>query len=1081
MKRLFALLFTFGLFLPAAPSSVPAARRYAVILQEPPVARQVASRHELRSARALAVSARIEQAQQELRRNLAGRNVRVAGSVKTLLNAVFVTGSEQDVAALRSLPGVRSIVPLRTFKLHLNKALSLVKTPEAWDALVKAGLPNPGAGVKIAVIDTGIDQNHPAFQDPSLEPPAGFPKCAGADCAYTNNKVIVARSYVWMAAQGDPTVSSPDDLSPRDRVGHGTAAAMIAAGVENQGPLAKITGVAPKAFLGNYKVFGSPGVNDGTPEDTVVQALEDALNDGMDVATMSLGFPAWFSPTDTGAVCGAAAGDPCEVGAQAVENAVAQGMVVAVSAGNDGDYGLYTPALSTIHTPGIAPSALTVGSTRNAHEWFSSVSAAGAGAPDNVKGLAASSGDGPALSEAFTAPLKDVNADGCAAIGTPLTGAVALIPRGGCYFLDKVLNAQAAGASAVIFYDPGNEKPFGPSGLSSTTIPSMLVGKTSGQNLKAYALQQDARVTLDPSLKEFVDNTANALASFSSRGPSIAPETALKPEVVAPGTNIYMAAQRYDPNGQLYSPDGYVIANGTSFSAPMAAGVAALVKQVNREYTPAQIKSAIVNTAAGGVQDGGGAAGVTAVGAGLLNAAGAVRSNVWVAPATVTFGVLTPALMGSSRKLHIINGSGAALSLQPARPDAHIELSATSVAPHQTTDVTVSLRGAMPPAGSYEGVITITGGAEPLRVPYLYIVGDNVPDNVIPVTNQDFDGTVNEQDHFSGLRVIDRYGAPVLGAPVTWNAYGGATVTSADAQTYAYGWAGAFVKLGGAPDTYQDITATIGGSSGLQYTFTAFPRAVPTIDAGGVVNGASWQEKNGSLPAISPGSYLSIFGHALADYEAKFDWYLPKDYVYLPVSLAGVSVSFDSGDVSVPGHLSYVSPGQINVQVPWELQGRSSASMKVTVGDSRSAVYTVKLADAAPGIFEFDPYQTGQVWAAAQHANTQPYTDIGPPKPAKSGEWIVVWATGLGPVKKQPASGDVAPSGRENLAPTVLPVSVTIGGKAVTEFDFAGLSPNYIGLYQINLKVPEGVPPGVQNMIVTVGGSSSKPARIAIE
>src|SRR5204863_393729 len=78
---------------------------------------------------------------------------------------------------------------------------------------------------------------------------------------YTNHKVIVARSYASLLATTDP------DPSARDRQGHGTGTSMAAAGVQNAGPLATIRGVAPKAYLGNYKVFGSPGVNDTATED----------------------------------------------------------------------------------------------------------------------------------------------------------------------------------------------------------------------------------------------------------------------------------------------------------------------------------------------------------------------------------------------------------------------------------------------------------------------------------------------------------------------------------------------------------------------------------------------------------------------------------------------------------------------------------------------------------------------------------------------------------------------------------------------------------------------------------------------
>src|SRR5438552_12787431 len=97
----------------------------------------------------------------------------------------------------------------------------------SWSAL--GGASNAGAGMKIAILDTGIDETHPAFQDPSLSIPAGFPKGTSGDLAHATNKIIAVRSYVQSLAlfDGDPVNTRPDDLSARDRVGHGTAVAMI--------------------------------------------------------------------------------------------------------------------------------------------------------------------------------------------------------------------------------------------------------------------------------------------------------------------------------------------------------------------------------------------------------------------------------------------------------------------------------------------------------------------------------------------------------------------------------------------------------------------------------------------------------------------------------------------------------------------------------------------------------------------------------------------------------------------------------------------------------------------------------------
>ena len=116
--------------------------------------------------------------------------------------------------------------------------------------------------------------------------------------------MIAARSYVASLSYPDVKYSSPDDISPRDHVGHGTALAMIAAGNTVKAPASpSLTGVAPKAFLGNYKIFGSPGINEFTSTAVLVQALEDAFNDGMDVAVLSLGDVAFGAPLDMSTSC----------------------------------------------------------------------------------------------------------------------------------------------------------------------------------------------------------------------------------------------------------------------------------------------------------------------------------------------------------------------------------------------------------------------------------------------------------------------------------------------------------------------------------------------------------------------------------------------------------------------------------------------------------------------------------------------------------------------------------------------------------------------------------------------------------
>ena len=524
---------------------------YALVLEDAPVARKVESRAALHGAVAQAHLQRIRTAQSGVLAELARRKVRVISTAQTLLNAVFVTAPREEAAQLAGIPGVVRVVHLPRYKPALDKAVGLVNLPVG-------GVPNGGAGIKIGIVDSGIDQNHPGFQDPSLKPPSGFPK---GDANYTNSKVIVARSYV---AQDAAVYDTPDDNSARDRMGHGTAIAMIAAGVQNTGPLATIQGVAPKAFLGNYKIFGSPGVNDYTYAAVLVAALTDAVNDGMDVVTLSMseGDPATYAPLDVDPVnCADSSGDThCDVLVEAVENAVKLGMVVVAAAGNDGNTAPNYPTLNSIHTPGTAPDAITVGASMNSHVFYQAVHVNGAGAPSNLQNIRALFGNGPQASPP-PAPLRDVTQlqnDGLACSALPagsLTGAIALVQRGTCLYSNKVINAQNAGAVGVIIYrESGSDTPIGVF-AQDAGIPAVMIGNTDGVALKNYlAANPGATAAFDLTFTP-VSAPANTVWPSSSRGPSIGnfgttPTFVIKPELVAPGADLYTAAQKLDPNGE---------------------------------------------------------------------------------------------------------------------------------------------------------------------------------------------------------------------------------------------------------------------------------------------------------------------------------------------------------------------------------------------------------------------------------------------------------------------------------------------------------------------------------------------------
>lgn len=1089
------ILRTLLVLLLSIPLLAGRAERYALILSDPPLAAESAGKTRAALAER---EASIQKAQSSLVSALKDRNVQVVGASRTLVNAIYVQASPEQAAELRSLPGVARVQRLQVYRRVMTRAVDLVNARPAWTLL--GGAQNSGAGVKIAIIDSGIDHTHPAFRDPSLAMPPGYPNCLRdrGDCDFTNNKIIAARSYVNLVADwdGKPENTRPDDLSPRDRVGHGTAAASVAAGVQHATPLGTFSGVAPKAWLGNYKVFGSPGVNDFTIEDAVVQALEDAYSDGMDVASVSLGAPAEWGPNDEGADCGKPAGVPCGLFAMAVNSASTR-MTVVVAAGNDGDSSLQFPALNSINTPGSAPNAITVGASTNSHVLYSSLKAPAG--PPNLQRVDAVFGSGPLPEAPVQAPLRDISSAGfdgkaCSPLsGLNLAGAIALIQRGDCEFSVKVNHAQSAGAVAVVIYQrEGVNSIFKAPGLQTTAIPMVMIGYDAGMALKnQLASTPGLQVILDPTLVE-KNAEFDTVADFSSQGPSIG-EDAIKPEVVAVGTDLYMATQSFDPNGDMYDPSRYTAAAGTSFSAPMVAGAVALVKQRQPTLTPAQLKSAVVNTASNTVDEFDSAgrrvrASVAAVGAGKLNVENAVRTNVTVTPSTLSFGALSASRALPQITLTVSNTgtASAALTFTVSRrtsdPATDIQVSPSSVnlGAGQQANVTVRLTGRVPSPGFYEGALVIQGGAVPLRVPYLYLVTDGRPFDIVPLKNYDYVGVVNSKLPGGFLfKVTDRYGLAVPDVPVRFRpglgqeldanapcppqqgVYRAARATDSLGIAYAYACLGP--SLGS-----QSFTAEAGVQNPLTITFLGRTILQPTIRSNGVVNAASGQVGRG----LAPGSYISIFGSGLA--EGSRVAFTPS----LPLSLANVSVSFDTDSprLSLPGRLHFVSPGQVNVQVPWELEGFNRVWIKVSMGwDFSTALYQAPLNAYSPAAFEYQEPGSGRMLAIALDSANRL---IGTSNPAARNGIIQVYANGLGPVDVPQRTGEPAPADR--LSRTRVQPVVTVGGRQAT-VEFSGLAPGYVGLYQLNVRVPADAPVGLQPLVISMGGVESKAATLPIQ
>lgn len=1052
-----------------------AANRYALILEDAPVMMQTESRTGPTSAKAMQHKANVAARQRTLIAELNKRNVAVTGTVSTIANAVFVSANADAIAEMSKLPGVLGAVRLRRYSMKLNRATQLINAPAAWGIL--GGPANAGEGVKIAILDSGIDQSNAAFQDSSLVMPKGYPICSGEDCAFTSNKVIVARSYTRMLAAGtepNPAIDShPDDYSPRDRSGHGTAAASCAAGVPVVGT-APISGVAPKAWLGNYRIFGSPQVNDVTSDDVILKALDDAFNDGMDIVSFSVGGPAFSGPLDTGAACGNAAGVPCDLVAKVFDDVSKKGMIIVSSAGNEGSDGTANgPSYGTIGSPASSPSVIAVGASTNSHDFDYLLTVPGTDVPAGLKSIAVQPGDSSIVG-AITAPLRDATATGNDGLGctafpaASLVGTIALIQRGTCSFSTKALNAEDAGAVGVVIYMADSSALVSPA-LGSASIPGVMISNADGLALRNYlSVSPEHAVTIDPTGIE-ISATGNILTFFSSLGPNTG-DFALKPDLLAPGQNIYMAGSSQDPLGEIYSANGFAVASGTSFSAPIVAGAAALVKQKNPKFTAAQVKSALMHTASQDVLRDyyGASVDVRGSGAGKLDAAAAVNSIVTVTPGSLSFGVLTAATVLQTLQMQITNTSTAAVSVTlnvvvtRAASGVTLTLSKQSVnlAAGASDSVTLTLAGAVPQPGLYAGVVAVQGGIVNLRVPYMFLVGDGRVANLIPLTGIDTAGTVGEgiADGTISFRLVDTYGVPVSGIAATFTARSGASFRQVDARTDANGIASAEPVLGSLPGSYT-FTATSGG---LRTTYSAYARTKPQIAANGIVNAATF---DASAP-VAPGSYVTIFGTNLSDGAGY------AKTTSLPMAIGGVRVSFDvpSAKISVPGRLTFVNSRQVNVQVPWELQNQSSALVKVIVGDTNGTVVTVPLANHSPGIFE-----AGAGAAAALDASFKLLTAA---NPAKRGQAIQIYANGLGLVTNQPPSGE--PASTTKLSQTLTTPVVTIGGQSAQVL-FSGLAPGFPGLYQVNVIVPTGAAAGSQKLTIAIGGKTSKESGLILQ
>ncbi|MDW5285953.1 S8 family serine peptidase [Alteromonas macleodii] len=501
--------------------------------------------------------------------------------------------SKSALDKLSSLSTVKAVYPDLVHHAQMDASLDLIGAVQTWEQF--GGKESAGAGVKVAIIDSGIRPENPLFSGENFTAPDAATLPTDDYCSevpdFCNNKLIVARAADIV--EGFSVVEEEYE-SPLGFNGHGTHVAGTAVGnygvmAERDGAEAEISGVAPAAYLmvykGLYATPANPASSSGASS-MLLSMLEAALTDGADIVNNSWGGGAGGNPN----------GSVYEDVLEAMHDA---GVVTVFAAGNDG------PGAGTIGCPGCSEDVITVANTTTGRLFANEVTVEGDTTLGPIPALYSVGNPAIVFDSPITAPVvyagevDAANVEGCDAFAAgAFDGAIALISRGTCGFVTKIENAEAAGATAVLIHnvDGRGEAPILMGGLSEAqTIPSLMLPATPGLALAnlAETTEESLNVTIGSDIVRVVsDSLADIMNESSSRGPNGDP-TFLKPNIAAPGTRIFSGES---PDAPGHEDQNFSFKNGTSMASPHVAGAAALLKQMHPDWTAQQIKSALVTS-----------------------------------------------------------------------------------------------------------------------------------------------------------------------------------------------------------------------------------------------------------------------------------------------------------------------------------------------------------------------------------------------------------------------------------------------------------------------------------------------------